>query len=113
MPTNLHGSEIVEAKFGAWPTFHDGEILTISLDRNGPAIQLEILLNAAGPPVTHRPHPSGSTGHPNYIVRLRFTDIENLELRDFNYQNVIWSLVIDSAIEERFTSDRVEERMII
>jgi hypothetical protein len=33
----------VEALFGAWPSFHDAEILRIEMDRSGPRVAADLL----------------------------------------------------------------------
>ena len=110
MPVKLNNSEIMEAIFGSWSTFHDAEILSILLDQKGPSITFRILIAQYDP--------TGATDKDGYFVTLahyetalRFGDIENLTLHDFNYQNVIHSLRLSRVTEERFASGRVEERI--
>jgi hypothetical protein len=81
----IPGAEQLIAWFGAWPTFHDAEVLELSLMREGKScvhvhawrITAEI----------------DSTGHyrldHHVIVSFWFEEILDLELADFSGQNVI------------------------
>ena len=71
--------------------FHDGEVLKLILDRRGPTVTVDVLLTNLSatkyetlPPGEERPH----------LVTLRFDGVEDLQLADFNYQNVIQELVL-------------------
>jgi hypothetical protein len=86
-PLKLDNSEMIEGIFGFWPTFHDFEILSISLDRRGVGMSLRILT------WTDR-------GEAYYEVVLRFDGIEDLVLEDFNHQNVMFGLDL-SQTEDR------------
>lgn len=97
IPPRLRGTEIVNRLFGYWPSFHDAEILSVHLDRVGSSIAFELLM----PNV-----PLGSVQ-----VAMRFDDVENLEITDFNYQNVIMRLTFSEVSEKRFTSGIEEKRL--
>jgi hypothetical protein len=107
---NLIGSEILEEKLGGAPSFHDAEILTILLCQVGPSISFEILLPQLHQDAANSPEDSRPT-RPQLKVRLQFLEVEDLELRDFNYQNVIHSLRLSAIAQERFASGKVEERI--
>jgi hypothetical protein len=36
-PAEIPGASDLFAWFGYWPTFHDGEVLSVHLDRSGPS----------------------------------------------------------------------------
>ena len=36
-PAEIPGASDLFAWFGFWPTFHDGEVLSVHLDRSGPS----------------------------------------------------------------------------
>jgi hypothetical protein len=61
--------------------YHDAEILRVLLDRGGPTLELDLELFA------QLPEARG--------VRLRFTDVTELELGDFNAQNVLFDLLAE------------------
>ena len=95
---SLKGSELLDDRFGGMPTFH-AEILKICFDRAGPSASFWILVRHAGISSAHS------------IVVLKFDDIEDLDLRDFNYQNVIHSLILSSMRQPRFTTGKLEDRI--
>jgi hypothetical protein len=103
--TKLHGSELIEEKFGYWPNFHDAEILTISLDRVDPSLSIRILIGHWHLGET----PAESRIDKHYEADLLFHDIDSLELWDFNHQNVIGSLTLSLVTERRWSRD--EERI--
>ena len=89
--------------FGCWPSFHDAEILSMHLDR-------EPLTGDVGPSLTVRFHAFEMTreidGDGRYklekhaIVTFDFDGVEELALRDFNYQNVIACLTFAEGTTE-------------
>jgi hypothetical protein len=88
----LQGSDIVERVFGCWPSFHDAEVLRITLNRDGPSLSLELLTFALD-------KSDGRLQH--FIVRLEFHGIDELRLEGFNHQNAIWGLSLADAPNER------------
>lgn len=95
----LKGWELLDNRFGGMPTFHDSEILKICFDRAGPSASFWILMG----------HAATVTGHS--IAVLKFDDIEDLDLRDWNYQNVIHSLILSATRQPRFTTGKLEDRV--
>ena len=92
-PTDLvEDASRLTSVFGYWPSFHDAEVLQVSLDRSGPdGPSLEAKIHVFG--VTN---PSGPTGHSvlkNHILAtLRFSGIALKRLEQFNGQNVLFDL---------------------
>jgi hypothetical protein len=96
MNTVLKNLEAIKDKVGYRPkSFHDAEIISISLDRRGPSISLSLLMDQHQGSDDTRPAP-------RWEVVLRFEDIGNLILQDFNHQNVVSSLLLSPVTEERF-----------
>ena len=81
--------------FGCWPSFHDGEVQRITLDRiagSTPSLEIDLrgwLLNksATGELVQSK----------EALVSFRFESISDLDLEGFNRQNVITALHIADA----------------
>lgn len=67
--------------FGYTPNFHDAEILMVTLDRNGPEINMDI--NISG---------TFEGKEKSCIVTLKFENVYKMELQDFNIQNVIFEI---------------------
>src|SRR5437870_1537573 len=76
-----HSDRLV-AILGAWPTFHDAEVLRLRLDRSEPS--LEAIID-----VQHGPNAAQ--------VTLRFHAVTELELGGLNAQNVLFDLTIESV----------------
>lgn len=73
------GIKDVVARFGAWPTFHDAEVVQICLDRSGPSV-LRILTGV-----------DGQTA----IVKFVLDQVRDISLAGFNHQNVIARLEVE------------------
>jgi hypothetical protein len=105
----IENHELVIAAFGQWPSFHDGEVHRIVLDRMNrsasgsyiPSIELHVRCWIMTSEVTEGgfyklEHDS--------IVHFLFEDIFDLELEGFNQQNVLSSLnltLIDEPQEKQ------------
>jgi hypothetical protein len=97
----------LEEIYGRWPSFHDAEIHEIKLKRNiavgGTQLELIIHLFQIIPEVDERGFYK-STKH-NFVT-IRFEEIAEMQLEDFNHQNCILDLEIDkSAKEDSFKVD--------
>lgn len=90
-PPHIVGAEKLISMFGHWPTFHDAEILDAHLtrDREKPkSPRLELILRWTLPAWTG--HASDSQ------ITLLFHDIDEVELSEFNHQNVVNSLTVSA-----------------
>lgn len=93
----IAGHELVLAAFGQWPSFHDGEVHRIILDRMSrspsgsyiPTIELHV----RGWLMTSEVTENGfyKVEHDS-VVSFLFEDVFDLELEGFNHQNVLSSL---------------------
>jgi hypothetical protein len=74
--------------FGEWPSFHDAEVTRIHINRSGPSY-MDVHAFRMTSEVT-------PTGHyrcdKHAVVTFEFEDIAEMELYDFNFQNVISGL---------------------
>lgn len=80
------------------PAFHDAEIRTFRLDRAGPTIEISLNVNNAD---------CASKSE----ITIRFFDIENLILQDFNHQNVIASLHLTQVMKPPVISEKPKARI--
>ena len=97
-PTSIvTGYERLTAIFSGWPSFHDAEVLTVRLERDGrdrwasPALYSTVHVFAG------RRNEASSTGVEFYnhtLVTFRFNQVFDLELSGFNHQNAIFDLII-------------------
>jgi hypothetical protein len=87
---DVPGAAELFAWFGFWPTFHDGEVLSLHLNREGPS--------------HFRVHTWEMTSeldsHGYYVLRKHviatffLEDICELELEGFSHQNVLFDLIL-------------------
>jgi len=81
---SLHGSDAVVQWFGGWPSFHDAEIISLSVARTGESV-LRVYPYYPDKPAT---------------VDFIFAEITDMELAGFSGQNVIFSLEIEEVIDQ-------------
>lgn len=89
------GSTGLIERFGAWPTFHDAEVLRVGLDRsgaNGPTAEMLIHTWMMTDEVDDR---GCYVLEKHTLVRLVFQGIQVCELSEFNHQNVLFGLGIE------------------
>lgn len=87
----VEGITAVFEAVGFETSFHDSEVLNITLDRSQrvSALTVSILTRQSLWPTEKDPD------RPRYyIVRMMFSDIDEFELENFNHQNVIQSIVV-------------------
>lgn len=77
----LPGSDKVREWFGEWPSFHDAEVISLTLSRSGDSV-LRIYPYAPANPAT---------------VEFLLNGITDLELWDFSIQNVISDLDVEQV----------------
>lgn len=99
----IEGREKVLAHFGRWPSFHDSEVVSVTLNRGSedelPAVltmfihafNLTSKVNEKGHYVTER----------HGVVCFKFTAIHELQLSDFNNQNSLMGLCITDITERQ------------
>ena len=91
----IRNVELLTDIFGQFPTFHDSEVLRVTIDRGnelGPSF--EAIVHAFE--MTSEIDEKGKYVLMNLVlVNLCFSDITNLEINDFNRQNVLQGLYIE------------------
>jgi hypothetical protein len=88
----IQNSDLLTDIFGRWPSFHDCEVLRILLDRDDrwPYLEAAIHVFEMTPQIE-----GGAYVLKNHtLVTIRFIEIYQLKLDDFNHQNVLWGLNI-------------------
>lgn len=81
---SLPGADAVVEWFGKWPSFHDGEVISLNLARKGESV-LRLYPCYPNKPAT---------------VDFIFEEITDLELDDFSQQNVIMALYIEEVVDQ-------------
>lgn len=98
-PTSIvKGYERLTAIFGGWPSFHDAEVLSVRLEREGkdpwqsPSLYSTIHVFAGR---LNENYQTGVEFYNHTLVTFRFNLVVNLELSGFNQQNAIFDLIIE------------------
>ncbi len=93
---NVPGGPELVAWFGYAPSFHDAEVLGLTLDRDGPCCSLRV----HGFEMTREVDDSGHfICAKHVVVTFRLTDLLALELDDFNHQNALMGLTITRGLD--------------
>jgi hypothetical protein len=81
-------------RFGRWPSFHDAEVTHAELDRADQRLTLWIKVAE----MSREPDQQGHFVMANpALVEIRFSGVDDLELRGFNQQNVLSDLGIATS----------------
>ena len=108
--SKIQGSHLLIDIFGRWPSFHDAEILHIALDRGetqsfSPSLQSKIHVFE----MTSDVDAQGKYILKNHVaVTFRFSDVYELHLEGFNYQNVLQGLNIADISERQLEGIKFE-----
>lgn len=94
---DIRNVELLTKIFGRFPSFHDAEVLSLVLERgerdiSGPTLETRIHVFEMTSEVVENKRIVLKN---HSIVRFRFSDIVNLEIDEFNHQNVLSGLYID------------------
>ena len=97
----IHGSEKLVSIFGRWPSFHDAYVHEVLLwrdrsERGEGRLPASLTAKIHLFEVTSEIDAKGYYVLRNHnIVTIKFDDISDLELRDFNGGNILFGLAID------------------
>ncbi len=86
----IPGAKALIDRFGQWPSFHDAEVVALTLNREGESTMTVHVFRMT----------SQTDSHGKYICNLHtlvtfsFGEILAMDLGDFNHQNVIFGLGI-------------------
>jgi hypothetical protein len=113
----IPGTEEVLSTLGWWPSFHDAEVLHFSLSRGA---RPEEKKSEATLEVQVREYETRNAGTAQYelaliknvVIRFAFTGVEDVQVENFNFQNVINSLQILHESEAPDSRVRVEVESI-
>lgn len=92
---DIPGASDLFAWFGFWPSFHDGEVLSLHLDRAGPS-QLRVHTWEG----THQVDSRGyGVLQKHVVVTFILENISELELDGFSHQNVLAELTLTEDLD--------------
>lgn len=87
-------ADLLTGIFGSWPSFHDAEVVRLSLDRrgaDGPILEAQIHVFRMTSKVDSRDF---YVLQNHTLATLRFTKVTIRAFEDFNHQNVLFALDI-------------------
>lgn len=86
------GADRLTSRFGCWPSFHDAEVVRFALDRrgaNGPTAEMLVHAWLTTDTVDDRGY---CVREKHSLVRFLFERVSEIELSEFNGQNVLFDL---------------------
>ncbi len=101
----IQNSHLLTNIFGGWPSFHDAEVLNLTLERKstdasipGPELIADIYVFT----MTSKVNNEGKYVLENKTkVRLHFQEIQELEIAGFDQQNVLMGLSIKDISDQQ------------
>lgn len=114
---SIPGTELVLSALGCWPSFHDAEVIHFRLSRG---VTPDAKKSDAELDIQVREYEARHEGtaqyelvqSKNFVIRFAFAGVENVQVEDFNFQNVINSLSFDNETAEGGERIRVEVESI-
>ncbi len=101
--SRIAGSSKLTDIFGYWPSFHDAEVLELHLLRGhvepekGIYVFPTLILKIHLWQLTKRVDSKGFLILRHHtLATLKFTDLENIQLKGFNHQNAMMELIVES-----------------
>lgn len=96
-PEEIQGTEKVISAFGSWPCFHDAEVISFSAERELPVRKSGTIARLAVHVREYETVGEGTVDYDiketkNVLIRFLFKGACDLEISDFNLQNVIDSI---------------------
>jgi hypothetical protein len=109
----IENKEVLTEVFGYWPSFHDAEVLSIHLDREG---QSGYFGPTSSAKVRVFEITSEVSEHGSYILRhhtlvtLRFFQVDDFQAGGFNHENTLWGLAITDVSDRQLENIKFEVR---
>jgi immunity protein 50 of polymorphic toxin system len=109
---DITGSELVTQVFGYWPSFHDAEVVRMSLETTaspsaGPDVRADIYAFE----ITNEVAPDGTLVlRHKVLVSFRFSGVDNLLVKNFGNQNAIMGLSIVDIRSRQMEAVKFEVR---
>jgi len=104
---HITGADRLVERFGGWPSFHDAEVVRLTLDRrgeNGPTAEMLVHAWLMTDKVDERGY---YVLEKHTLVRFVFERLASCEVSDFNHQNVLFGLEVSPETVEGEAAFRV------
>lgn len=93
----ITNSQLVTEYFGYWPTFHDSEIINISLEREGVTARMKIYVFNLLDEVNEQ---GAYKKDKECYITLKLNNITEISMSNFNHQNVIEELNLEEKLDQ-------------
>ena len=101
-PSYISNTEELVAILGRWPSFHDSEVTTLRLEREGPDefdgpelfVTFHLFQGRADPS-----RQAGVSWYNHVLATLQFSRVSELQIEGFNHQNAVFDLRVEPAAE--------------
>src|SRR5689334_4858170 len=91
----IANAERVTSVYGGWPNFHDAEVLSLALDREGPSLVTRIWTFQVD---RNELDSQGCYKRRKYsVITFRFAGVEDLVIEGFNIQNVLSAIIFEPS----------------
>ena len=98
---NFDGAELVTNWFGQWPSLHDWEVLSVNVDRgdklHGPIVSVKVHAFQMTSEITDQ---GFYKLEKHCLIEFRFDEVDCLQLKNANHQNVIEDIFLTDAVAE-------------
>ena len=111
---HIVGSEKLVAVLGYWPSFHDAEVISVSAQRALPVALGEASVTLVVHVRKYEPHGEGTAQYEQVLIKSVLAtflckQVADLELSEFNHQNVINSL----SVHEELSAEAVGSPLVL
>lgn len=103
--TKIINGNLLTDFYGEWPSFHDSEVVSIQLDRDGPSLTASIYLFRMTSQIDERGY---YILDKKAVVTLHFGNISELSIDGFNHQNVLFDLALNDISDRQLEDVRFE-----
>jgi hypothetical protein len=108
--SKIENSVLLTDIFGRWPSFHDAEVLSITLDRGearifNPTLRVAVHVYEMTPEIDNR---NRYVLKHHVVVTFHFSRVIQISLQDFNHQNVLSHLSIVDLSDRQLEHIRFE-----
>ena len=93
--SDIHNAHLVTDHFTTWPSFHDAEVIRLTLYRNVQNVPSAELLIHAWTTTSQIDEHGYYVQEKHALITLLFRDLIASTFTDFNHQNVLFSLQIE------------------
>lgn len=112
MENLIQNAQILAAAIGRFPTFHDAEVIELTLIRKSAENNFPSLETVVRVVDVKTIGEKSELVYSKFDVKLKFVGIFGLKIENFNHQNVISDLIIKKVTDENFQPLKTDVRLL-